>query len=237
MVNSSTVKPSSGSTFTRACLCALSTINRKQVVALSGLGLALFVMTHMAGNMLIFLGPQAYNEYGHAIVSNHLIYAAELGLVAMFLGHAFYASYLTWKNYRARDTRYAMRASGAKRTAWVHRTLFAQGLILLVFVILHLITFKYGPDYKVNYGHGEIRDLFKLMVEVFQQPGYVVWYLVSLVILCFHLSHGVSSSVQTFGIHHPRYQKAIHRFGILYSVVVAFGFISQPVYIFWFYKG
>lgn len=199
--------------------------------------MALFVMVHMTGNMLVFLGPQAYNEYSHALTSNHLIYLAELGLVAMFLAHAFYASYLTWNNYRARDTRYAMRASGAKRTPWLHRTLFAQGLVLLVFVILHLVTFKYGPYYTANYGQGEVRDLFKLMVEVFQQPVYVGWYLVALLILCFHLSHGVSSTIQSFGIHHPRYQKAIHRFGVLYALVVALGFISQPVYIFWFYKG
>jgi len=220
-----------------ACQCALATITRKQVVALSGLGLAVFVMIHMAGNMLIFLGPQAYNEYSHALTSNHLIYVAELGLIAMFLGHAFYASYLTWKNYRARDTRYAMRASGAKRTPWLHRTLFAQGLILLVFVIMHLITFKYGSEYTANYGHGEIRDLFKLVVEVFQEPGFVVWYIIALLILGVHLSHGVSSTVQTFGLHHPRYQKAIHRFGALYALIVSLGFISQPVYIFWFYKG
>jgi len=236
-MNSSAVKPLSGSTFSKACQHALSTINRKQVVALSGLGLALFVMVHMTGNMLVFLGPQAYNEYSHALTSNHLIFAAELGLIAMFVGHAFYATYLTWKNYRARDTRYAMNASGAKATPWLHRTLFAQGLILLVFVILHLITFKYGPDYTANYGQGEIRDLFKLMVEVFHQPGYVIWYLISLIILGLHLSHGLSSSIQTFGIHHPRYQKAIHCFGIVYALVVALGFISQPIYIYWFYKG
>lgn len=220
-----------------ACQCALATITRKQIVALSGIGLAVFVMIHMAGNMLIFLGPQAYNEYSHALTSNHFIYVAELGLIAMFLGHAFYASYLTWKNYRARDTRYAMRASGAKRTPWLHRTLFAQGLILLVFVILHLITFKYGPEYSVNYGHGEIRDLFKLVVEEFHEPELVAWYVVALLILGFHLSHGVSSTVQTFGLHHPRYQKAIFRFGVLYALVVSLGFIAQPIYIYCFYKG
>jgi succinate dehydrogenase / fumarate reductase cytochrome b subunit len=227
----------SSSTISRACHCALATITRKQVVALSGLGLALFVMVHMSGNMLVFLGPQAYNEYSHALTSNHLIYLAELGLVGMFLAHAFYASFITWKNYHARDTGYAMRASGAKRTPWLHRTLFFQGILLLVFVILHLITFKYGTVYMADYGHGEIRDLFKLMTEVFKEPVYVAWYLVALLILCFHLSHGVSSTIQSFGIHHPRYQTLIHRGGVVYALVVFFGFISQPIYIFWFYKG
>lgn len=227
---------SSTSAVKSACQCTLATITRKQIVAISGIGLAVFVMVHMIGNLLIFLGPQAYNEYSHALTSNHFIYVAELALVAMFLAHAFYASFLTWKNYRTRDTRYAMRASGAKRTPWLHRTLFAQGLILLVFVILHLITFKYGTNYTVNYGHGEIRDLYKLVVEVFQQPGFVAWYIVALLILGFHLSHGVSSTVQTLGVNHPRYQKAIFRFGVIYALVVSLGFISQPVYIFFVYK-
>jgi succinate dehydrogenase / fumarate reductase cytochrome b subunit len=155
----------------------------------------------------------------------------------MFLAHAFQASYLTWKNYRARDTRYAMLPSGAKRTPWLHRTLFVQGLVLLVFVILHLITFKYGPHYTVNYGEGEIRDLFRLMVEVFQQPGYVAWYLVALFILGMHLSHGVKSTIQSFGVHHPRWQNAIRCFGVVYACVVMIGFISQPIYLFAFYKG
>ncbi len=94
-----------------ACRCVWATISRKQVVALTGLGLAVFVMIHMVGNMLIFTGPRAYNEYSHALTSNELIYVAELGLVAFFLLHAFHASYLTWKNYHARPVGYAMRAS------------------------------------------------------------------------------------------------------------------------------
>jgi succinate dehydrogenase / fumarate reductase cytochrome b subunit len=225
------------SSIIESCRCALPSICRKQIVGLTGLGLAVFVMIHMSGNMLMFVSARAYNEYSHALTSSPLIYAAELGLVAFFLFHAFYATYLTWKNYRARPEKYAMRASGEKRTPWVHRTLFAQGLILLFFVINHLIMFKYGPDYRVNYGNGEIRDLFKLVNETFAQPGFVVWYLVALVILGLHLSHGVSSAVQTFGIHHPRYQTAIKWFGRVYALVVSLGFISQPIYIWLFYKG
>lgn len=64
--------------------CALASICRKQIVGLTGLGLAVFVMIHMSGNLLMFVGPRAYNEYSHALTSSPLIYAAELGLVAFF---------------------------------------------------------------------------------------------------------------------------------------------------------
>ena len=187
--------------------------------------------------MLILVGPQAYNEYSEKLTSNPLIYVAEVGLLAMFLIHVFLAIRINLKNWGARDSRYAMWPSGAKRTSLIQRTLLAQGLLILVFTILHLITFKYGPHYTVNYGHGEIRDLFKLVIEVFHEPGYVAWYLVALVVLGFHLSHGVGSSFQTMGLHHPRYQSMIRCLSVFYAVVVSVGFISQPIYVYFIHQG
>lgn len=213
-----------------AWLC--SSIGRKQLVGLTGLGLSFFVLTHMLGNMLILVGPQAYNEYSHKLVSNPLIYVAEAGLLAIFVIHILIALRLSWSNWRARDFRYAMRPNGAKGTSPIQRSLWAQGLLILVFTILHLITFKFGPHYEVNYGQGPIRDLHKLVIEVFNEPLYVGWYFVALVVLFFHLSHGVGSSFQTLGIHHPRYQKCIRGFSWAYATIVTLGFISQPVYVF-----
>lgn len=64
-----------------------STIGRKQMVGVAGLGLSLFVLTHMAGNLFMFIGPEAYNKYAHALTSNPLIYIAEGGLISIFLLH------------------------------------------------------------------------------------------------------------------------------------------------------
>lgn len=214
-----------------------STIGRKQLIALTGLGLSGFLVVHMMGNMLIFKSAQAYNEYSHALTSNHLLIFAELGLLAMFLAHLIFALALSWKNMHARDFRYAMRPSGPKRTSWTQRTLWAQGLLILVFVILHLITFKYGHEYTVNYGQGEMRDLYKLVMEVFQDPMYVTWYVVALIVLALHVGHGVGSSIQTLGIHHPRYEKGIRCLSVLYAVIVIGGFISQPLYVFLIHRG
>ncbi len=211
-----------------------STIGRKQLVAVTGLGLSVFVLVHMLGNMLILAGPQAYNEYAHKLVSNPLIYVAEAGLVGIFLVHLFLALRVTLLNYAARDSRYAVMSSGAKRTEWTQRTMWAQGLLIAVFVILHLITFKYGNYYSVNYGQGEIRDLHRLVIEVFKEPGYVAWYIVALIALGFHLKHGVASALQSIGVHHPRYRCLIKMLGVGYALVVALGFISQPIYVYFF---
>lgn len=209
-----------------------SSVGRKQLIGVSGLGLSLFVLIHMAGNMLILASPEAYNKYSHALVTNPLIYAAEVGLVLLFLAHLGLALRLSWSNFRARDTRYAVWPNGAKRTSPVQRSLWAQGLLILVFVILHLITFKYGPHYSVTYDGVEMRDLHRLVLEVFSQPGYVVWYVIALIVLGLHLWHGVRSSFQTLGVNHPRYNCAIKFLGRCYAVVVTAGFLSQPIYVY-----
>ena len=202
------------------------------MIALTGLGLSLFTLTHMAGNMLIFVSAEKYNMYGHALTSNPLIYAAEVGLLGMFFAHMCFALYLSFLNMRARSTRYAVLPKGPKRTTWTQRSLWAQGLLILVFVILHLITFKYGEHYTVNYNGVEVRDLHRLLIQVFTQPVYVIWYVFAVFILGLHLRHGVGSSLQTLGVNHPRYNGPIKVISILYAIVVAGGFISQPLYVY-----
>lgn len=214
-----------------------TTIGRKQVVALTGLGLAGFVMGHMAGNLLMFVSPQAYNEYGHGITTSPLYIPIEAGLLAAFLFHAFIAIRLKIRNAKARLNRYAVSASGEKAVDTVSSTMAIQGLIIAVFVILHLKTFKYGPVYMVDYGKGEIRDLFRIIVEVFQQPGYVVWYIAALVVLGLHLSHGIRSVFSTWGVYHPRYLMPLRALSWAYALIVAGGFIAQPIYVFFFHKG
>ncbi len=214
-----------------------STIGRKQIVAVTGLGLSLFVLSHMLGNLLIFVGPRAYNEYSHALVSNPLIYLAEGGLIAMFLGHMAIALKLSLMNFGARSKGYAVNASGDKSTSWIQKSLWAQGLLILVFVILHLLSFKYGVYYEVDYGQGYIRDIHRLVIELFQEPIYVAGYSLALIVLGLHLSHGVGSSLQTLGLHHPRFQQKIKCASWLYAALVSIGFLSQPIYVFFIYRG
>lgn len=214
-----------------------STIGRKEVVAITGLGMTLFVLSHMLGNMLILVSPQAYNEYGHAIVSNPAIYLAELLLVLALVFHMSLALLLAVRNGIAKGRGYAVAASGDKGTACTAKTMWIQGLLIFVFVILHLATFKYGTHYTVDYGKGEIRDLHRLVVEVFMQPGYVVWYAVALIALGMHLAHGVSSLFQTLGVNHPRYNLPIKIFGRVYAFIVLVGFLSQPIYVYFFHRG
>lgn len=214
-----------------------STIGRKQLVGVAGLGLALFVFTHMAGNMLIFVSPKAYNLYGHALVTNPLIYVAEVGLLSIFVLHIVLAMILTIKNRFSRgDQRYAVAPKVKAKASIYAKTMWFQGLVILAFVVLHIFTFKLGTHYEVDYDGKVVRDLHKLITEIFVQPIYVVGYIISLLLMFAHLAHGVSSVFQSLGICSVKNGSLINTIGYIYSVVVVAGFISQPIYVYFVYN-
>lgn len=209
-----------------------STIGRKQVMGLTGLGLSLFVLTHMLGNLLMFVGPDAYNMYGHKLTSNPAIYLAEAGLLFFFFAHVINAVTLKLKNKSAREQSYATNINGEKAISVASKTMIHTGMIIGIFAVLHLITFKFGPVYTTTIDDEQVRDLYKLMVEVFRDPIYVAWYVFSMIMLGFHLSHGVASAIKTLGFNHPRYNCGIECASQIYGWVVALGFTVQPIYIF-----
>ncbi len=214
-----------------------STVGRKYIMGLTGLVWLGFVLTHMIGNMLIFVGADLYNAYGHAIVSNKpLLYVAESVLVFSLVVHVFTAITLTIQNRKSRQSRYAITPNGPKGASLASKTMAIQGSIVLAFIILHLITFKYGTEYTTNVNGVEMRDIHKLVLEVFQQPGYVAWYFVSLILLMFHLSHGAHSIFQSFGILERKMQKSLKKIAWLYAAIVVGGFLSQPLYVFLIHK-
>lgn len=209
-----------------------STVGKKYLMGITGLIWAGFVLVHMAGNLLIFVSNDAYNAYGHAITSGNIVYVAELVLVLALITHVSLAINLTMNNREAKPQKYAVAASGKKKVTLASRTMAVQGSLILVFIILHLITFKYGTVYTTNVHGTEMRDLAKLMVEVFAQPGYVVWYVICLILLGFHLKHGVGSTFQSLGLMEGTYRETWRKLSIGYGIIVALGFIAQPLYIF-----
>ncbi len=213
-----------------------STIGRKQLIGVAGLGLSLFILTHMLGNLLLFLGDggEAYNRYAHALTSNKLIYVAEAGLLFIFCAHIVFATYTTFKNRQARPVKYKKVAKGEKKTSWAHKTMMHQGIIILIFVVFHLITFKYGTFYSVSYNGETMRDLYNLVVEVFQSPYYVAFYVFTVLLLGLHVGHGLASSIKTLGFNDPKYNLKIERLGQAYAFLVTAGFAAQPIYIYIF---
>ncbi|MNS77313.1 hypothetical protein D3C72_1108930 [compost metagenome] len=209
-----------------------STVGKKYLMGITGLIWAGFVLAHMAGNLLIFVSADAYNAYGHAITSGKLIYIAEAVLLLALIVHVYTAISLTISNRAAKETQYAVSAKGTKKATLASRTMAIQGSLILAFVIYHLITFKFGTHYDTTVDGVQMRDLARLMFEVFQSPAYVVWYVLCLVLLGFHLSHGFGSTVQSLGLMEGTYRGTWKKVSYGYAVIVALGFIAQPIYIF-----
>lgn len=210
-----------------------SSIGKKYLMGLTGLVWAGFVFGHMAGNMTIFISPDLYNQYGHAIVSNKpLLYGTEVVLVLSLILHVALAINLTATNRRAKGQGMPQRPTGPKKTPLASQTMIVHGSILLVFIITHLLTFKFGAHYETTIDGVQMRDLARLMKEVFSQPLAVAWYLLSLFLLFAHLKHGFGSVFQSFGLLHPSYQNKIKSASWGYAIVVTLGFVSQPLYVF-----
>lgn len=207
-----------------------SSVGKKQLVGLTGLAISAFVVSHVAGNLLLLVGPEAYNRYSHALVTNPLIYVAEIGLLLAFMMHVGLTINLAISNAKARGPKPIRPPNGSKRTSWAVRTMILSGLMLLAFLILHLITFKYGTYYETQYGGVVMRDLYRLALEKFKSPLYTTWYIVCLCILGLHLSHGLASTFQSLGLASVR-TPLLRKIGWALAILISVGFIVQPLYL------
>lgn len=205
-------------------------IGRKVLMAATGLLLLGFLVAHLAGNLLVFVGPGAFNRYSHTLVSNPLIYVAEAGLLLLFVAHLVSGIAVTWRNRAARPVAYhrSARAGHTSHKTLASTTMILSGLIVLVFVPVHLDTFKFGPHYDWV-GEPGVRDLHRLVLDVFQSPLYVAWYVVAMTVIGFHLWHGFGSGFESLGL---AYSKPLRRFGQILAVVLSGGFLLIPVVIF-----
>lgn len=190
-----------------------------------------FLLTHMAGNLLILCGPESYNKYSHALITNPFLPLAELGLVALFVVHVYFALALAVSNRRAKGQRHEVQPPhcSAKASSFAVKTMVYTGLVTFAFLVLHLITFKWGAHYSATYGGVEMRDLHRLVLEKFQEPLYVGWYCFALLVLGLHLSHGVSGLFQSLGLASVR-NCAVKKLGWAFAILITAGFIVQPIY-------
>ena len=209
----------------------LSSIGKKQIMALTGLLLCGFLVAHLAGNFLIFCGAEAFNTYAYLLTSNSFIYVAEALLGAIFLTHIALAIVLTWQNRRARGQRYYLKRPTGRGATLSSASMPITGVIILVFLILHLLHFKFGPSYSIVHSGVEMRDLYRLLVEYFASPLNVAWYIFAQMALGVHLSHGFSSAFQSLGFNHPRHTPRLKLIGKIFAIVIVLGFSSLPLYL------
>ncbi len=211
-----------------------SAIGTKVIIALTGLALFGFLIAHLAGNLLILTGPEAFNAYSHKLISNPLIYAAEAGLALLFVLHIWKTVGNYVRNRGARPTAYEMKkpAGHTSRKTLSSTWMIFSGTAILVFLVLHLKTLKFGAHYAT--AEPGVRDIYRLTVEVFQRPGYVIWYVVAMVLVGMHLRHGITSALQSIGAIPEAMKRKVLVAGAVVAALIAGGFALLPVYIYLF---
>ena len=209
-----------------------SLVTTKLIVGTTGLLLFLYLILHIAGNLLVFLGQDSFNKYSYTLISNPLVVPVEIGLLIVFLIHLYKAIRMTLQNRSARPTPYAMKkwAVGTSQKSLASSTMILTGLALLIFIPIHVAMFKYGPEYA--YGSTGMRDLYKLEVENFSSLAWVAFYVLAMIVVGFHLWHGVASSFQSLGLSGPRFTPAARTIGKAFAVLIAGGFIVIAVWVF-----
>ena len=211
------------------------TVGQKIVIGLTGLGLCGFILIHMLGNLFILSGPEAYNKYAYKLHQIPGFIVLELGLLGFFVGHILLSLLLQIRNRNARGSAsYKKTSKGVKKTNLVHHFLWVQGALLMVFLVVHLLSFKFGTYYETQIDGKTVKDVYRLVVEGFKKPAYTFGYSFILLILSVHILRGFPASFKTLGLSHPTYISWIETFSWVFTAIITFGFLAPIWYIyFW----
>lgn len=208
-----------------------SSIGRKVVMAITGLGLSLFLVAHLAGNLNLYGGQAKFDGYAHKLHEQEWLPLAEAALFLAFIVHIYLAFVTTAENRRARLQAYAVKESKVPDrniTFTPSSWMFISGAGVLGFLILHIIDMKLGLRTDIAYSARE-GDSFQNTFAVLSNPLSQAVYIIGTIFLGFHLSHGVSSAFQSLGLNHPKYTPVIKVGGVVFAIVIAAGFCSLPI--------
>ena len=201
-----------------------ATIGKKVVMAVTGIILVGWIIGHVLGNLLVFRGPAALNEYAALLKSNAaLLWAMRAGLFVTVLLHVVAAIQLVRQQAASRPARYVKQVP--QESTFASRTIRWGGLIIAVFVVYHLLHFTTG-DLHPSFSH---TDVYSNMTAAFTVPWVAAIYIVAVAALGLHLYHGVWSVFQTLGISHPGMTAVRRRLAIGIAAIVYLGFTAIPV--------
>ena len=216
--------------------CRISSIGKKWIVALTGLVLVAYVLGHLAGNLQIFLPDKArINSYGAFLHSlGPMLWAIRIFLLACFIIHIVVTIQLAIENRRARPERYE--GTRYRKASWAGRSMVMSGLIVFCFVVFHILhftTMTVRPDFanlrEVMPNGVERHDVYRMVVLGFQQKSAACFYILGMILLCMHLSHGFGSLVQTMGLNSSRLAPWLVNGGRVLAVIICLGYIAIPV--------
>lgn len=201
-----------------------STIGKKYVMAVTGVGLVLFAFLHMAGNLQVFMGADVFNDYAHKLQSlGPLLWIARAGLFAMAVLHIISAVQLTARARAARPVGYVKRESQIATLA--SRTMRVGGVLLAVFLVFHILHFTTGqlhPAFSKGGAYGNV-------VLGFENVWVAIFYIVAMTFFGLHLYHGVWAGARTLGATKPNPNPMERKLALGLAIIVWAGFIAVPL--------
>lgn len=212
-----------------------SSIGKKLLVAITGLILVGFVLGHLIGNLLIFAGKDAINEYGHFLhTAGHgmAVWVARAVIFGSIILHVILTVQLTRQNRAARAERYGFESTQVASKS--SRIMILSGLTLLAFFIYHILHFtaRVGNDYNTytTMLNGEqVHDVYRMVITGFSWAPASIFYIIAMFFLCSHLSHGVASIPQTLGLNTEATGKLFKKLGYAFALLILVGNCSIPL--------
>jgi succinate dehydrogenase / fumarate reductase, cytochrome b subunit len=209
-----------------------SSLGRKYIMGITGFGMVAFVIFHMLGNLQIFIGSDTLNAYAKLLkTSEEVLWGIRLGLLAMVGLHIAAAVSLVVDNRKARGRSYTKEKSLA---TWASRTMAVSGTIVLIFIVFHLLHFTagvIGADYNAHSlpkDEAGRYDVYSMVIHGFSNPWISAFYILSVGLLCWHLSHGVSSMFQSLGFRNARSAALLDKVALVLSFVLFIGMAAVP---------
>ena len=212
-----------------------SPIGKKIITGITGLGLSLFVLIHMAGNLTLLASTKAYNQLAHFIDSSGiLLYSIEFILLGVVIFHIIIGISIRLNSLKARPINYSQIKSvgDPSKQSISSRSMAITGIILLGFLILHLASFKFGTYYTTVIDGVEMRNLSRLVIEKFHNPVYAFGYVGVMIMLGVHLRHGIWSAWQSIGLLNSKISSFVYVIALLMAGLITLGFIVLPLSIF-----
>ena len=204
-----------------------SSIGCKVIMSVTGLMLVGFLVAHLSGNLLVFVGEEAINLYSKTLRDYlPILWVMRIALVLAAALHIFSGIRLTQLNRKAKPTSYKVKQS--VRASFASRYMALSGSVVLFFILFHLahLTFRLTHPEFQQLG---MYSVYEMLIRSFQSPVISIFYSISIILLMVHLNHGVSSLFQTLGLNHSKYNKLIRSFGPALSLLLAGGFLSIPL--------
>lgn len=213
-----------------------SQVGRKFLTGITGLLLVFFIIFHLLGNLAIFGEPNAMNEYSKFLHSlGPLLWIARIGLLIAFVLHAWVGISIWWNKRKARPQKYKVYSSkgGPSKQSLSSRSMAFTGVVLLVFIVIHINTFALGDTETITVAGEQYSDLKQLVIDTFANSAlYTFGYTIVMILLGTHLGHGIWSAFVSLTMRNNKTSAIVYTIGAIMAVLLAVGFLFIPLYIY-----